>query len=271
MLTDHANNPMFVRRTGRQRRGETLVVVTKTIVEGGERFSHYKNADAESASDVTHYCDVQRPGRVVGDVGGDDANRHHTDVPPGATQPKPHGGSPVTEIQRQTVDLSAHPDLIVIYLGMKVKSLRGLRYLMKVRRNIQGEMKTEPEGLLHSEWVYFSFLPPHFGIRQYWRDFDALETWARSSPHMGWWDDFVRNPKGTGFWHEAYAMGGGIDAVYDYVDEPIGLMECGPVVPAGGTLYSSRDRFEREGDPAVSAPVQEKELLDTDESADPDG
>jgi hypothetical protein len=62
------------------------------------------------------------------------------------------------KVDRQTVDLSAYPELVVIYLGM----------------------------------------------RQYWRDFEALERWARSEPHRLWWKQFLRDSGGTGFWHETY-------------------------------------------------------------------
>ena len=63
-------------------------------------------------------------------------------------------------------------------------------------------------------------------------------------------------------------MRGGIDAVYDYVDEPIGLMACAPVKRASGRFYSSRDRFERDGDAKVPAPVSEAELTDSDLPSD---
>jgi pimeloyl-ACP methyl ester carboxylesterase len=43
-------------------------------------------------------------------------------------------------------------------------------------------------------------------MRQYWRDFDSLERWARSLPHKAWWQEFLRDSGGTGFWHEALAV-----------------------------------------------------------------
>ena len=54
-------------------------------------------------------------------------------------------------------------------------------------------------------------------VRDMLRDFDALEAWARSTPHREWWRDFLRSSRGTGFWHEAYFMRGGMEAVYDDV------------------------------------------------------
>jgi hypothetical protein len=35
--------------------------------------------------------------------------------------------------------------------------------------------------LLHEDLIW-SLFPPHVGMRQYWRDFDSLESWTRSGP-----------------------------------------------------------------------------------------
>jgi hypothetical protein len=68
--------------------------------------------------------------------------------------------------------------------------------------------------LLHENFLW-SLFPPHGGIRQYWRDVESLERWARSEPHRAWWKNFLRDSGGTGFWHETYFMRGGIEAIYD--------------------------------------------------------
>ena len=47
-----------------------------------------------------------------------------------------------------------------------------------------------------------------------------MERWARSLPHKQWWQRFVRDTGGTGFWHETYLMRGGMEAIYDDVDRP---------------------------------------------------
>src|SRR6185437_4130634 len=107
---------------------------------------------------------------------------------------------------RRTVDLSGYPDLVVIYLGMQVHNLRGLGTLLRIGPKISASVAARPDGLLLHEQLLFSLAPIHFGMRQYWRDFDSLETWARSLPHQQWWKDFLRNPGGTGFWHETYFM-----------------------------------------------------------------
>jgi hypothetical protein len=44
---------------------------------------------------------------------------------------------------------------------------------------------------------------------------------CRSSP-SGWWQRFLKDSGGTGFWHETYFRRGGMEAVYDDVPENIG-------------------------------------------------
>jgi len=94
-------------------------------------------------------------------------------------------------------------------------------------------------------------------MRQYWRDFDSLEKWARSEPHKLWWQKFVRDSGGTGFWHETYFMRGGMEAVYDDIPAAIGMMRFAPVVPARGSMFSARKRLNMPGQPAAPDPVAE--------------
>ncbi len=82
--------------------------------------------------------------------------------------------------------------------------------------------------------------PPHAGIRQYWRDFAALETWSRSEPHRAWWKTFLRDSGGTGFWHETYFLRGGVEAVFDDIPTPIGLMRFAPRRTAKGSMFTAR-------------------------------
>ena len=67
---------------------------------------------------------------------------------------------------------------------------------------IQAAVDAAPPGLLLHEPVVYSLFPPNVGMRQYWKDFDSLERWARSEPHAAWWRQFLRDSGGTGFWHE---------------------------------------------------------------------
>jgi hypothetical protein len=164
------------------------------------------------------------------------------------------------QVQRQTVDLSACPDLVVIYLGMRVNALTGLKTLLGFGPKISKSAAEHPDGLFMHEFFLMSLFPAHLGMRQYWRDFEALEKWARSDPHRQWWQQFLRNSGGTGFWHETYFMRGGMEAIYDNVPEPIGFMKFAPVREARGPLFSARTRLRMRGEPGGPAPVSEQEL-----------
>jgi fumigallin biosynthesis monooxygenase-like protein len=162
-------------------------------------------------------------------------------------------------VKRQTVDLSAYPDLVVIYLGIRVNKLRGLRKLLTVGPQIQKSVAEKPEGLLRHEQFFFSFFPLHLGMRQYWRNFAALEAWTRSGFHRGWWKDFLRDSGGTGFWHETYFMRGGMEAIYDDIPMRVGFMQFAPAHEATGSMFAARQRLGLQG-AAPAAVVDEKEL-----------
>jgi Domain of unknown function (DUF4188) len=151
-------------------------------------------------------------------------------------------------VNRETVDLSGYPDLIVIYLGMRVRSPRGVLKFLKLGREIRQSVKAAPDGLLLHEDLFFS--PVHGGMRQYWRDYEALEAWTRTLPHQAWWRDFLRDSHGTGFWHELYSIRGGMEAVYDDMPKPLGLGTFAPREPARGRMFGARGRLSREGESA---------------------
>lgn len=163
------------------------------------------------------------------------------------------------KVNRVTVDLSSYPDLVVIYLGMRVNSPRGLLTLARFGPRIQAAVAAKPDGLLFHENFMFSLFPPHAGMRQYWRDFESLETWSRSLPHRDWWQNFVRDSGGTGFWHETYFMRGGMEAIYDDMPVPAGFSQFAPNKQARGAMFSARKRAGIAGEPRVAAPVAEQE------------
>lgn len=163
----------------------------------------------------------------------------------------------VPKVNRVTVELSEHPDLVVIYLGMRAKSLRGIGTLLGFGPRISSAVAAKPDGLLLHENLIFSLFPLHLGMRQYWRDFESLEAWARKLPHQQWWQDFVRDPKGTAFWHETYFLRGGMEAIYDNVSKPIGLMQFAPQQQARGAMFSARKRAGITGEPSSAAPIEE--------------
>jgi hypothetical protein len=116
-------------------------------------------------------------------------------------------------IQHPTVNLATFPDLVVIYLGMRVRNLRGLKTVIRFGPRISAAVAAKPDGLLLNESVFYSVYQLHFGMRQCWRDFESLENWSRALPPQEWWKNFLSDSGGVGFWHEAYLMRGGIEAI----------------------------------------------------------
>lgn len=162
------------------------------------------------------------------------------------------------------MDLSGYPELVVIYLGMRVNRLAGLKTLFGFGPRISTSAKEQPDGLLRHENVIYSLFPMHVGMRQYWRDTDSLLKWTRSDPHRQWWKEFLKNSGGTGFWHETYFLQGGMEAIYDDIPHPVGMMSFAPVLPARGPMFgaAARGRKEFTGDPVLS----ENELYKKEES-----
>ena len=163
-----------------------------------------------------------------------------------------------SKVDRVTVDLSGYPDLVVIYLGMKVRNLRGLRTMFGFGSQISRAVAAKPDGLLLHEPIFYSLFPLHGGMRQYWRDFQSLETWARSLPHQEWWKRFLRDSGGTGFWHETYFMRGGMEAIYDDVGAKLGFSQFAPTQAARGPMFSARQRLRVEGESPLRPPVEEE-------------
>jgi len=104
-----------------------------------------------------------------------------------------------TRVERQTVDLSAYADLVVIILGMRVNRMTGIKTLLGFGPKISSSAEARPDGLLAHEAFLFSVFPMHAGIRQYWRDEESLLKWTRSDPHRQWWQNFLRDSGGNRF------------------------------------------------------------------------
>jgi hypothetical protein len=163
-----------------------------------------------------------------------------------------------TTVNRRTVDLSQYPNLVVIYLGMRVNRLTGLKTLIGFGPEISNSVAAQPDGLLLHETIVYSLFPMQVGMRQYWRDMESLLYWSRSEPHRQWWKSFLKNSGGTGFWHETYLMSGGMEAIYDDVPEPIGFMRFAPVKPARGAMFGAAHRAAKPYD--AEPVINEKEL-----------
>ena len=172
-----------------------------------------------------------------------------------------------TRVDRRTIDLSGFPNLVVIYLGMRVNRLMGVKTLFGFGPKISSSAAALPEGLLRHETVIYSLFPMNIGMRQYWRDMDSLLKWTRSDPHQQWWRQFLKDSGGTGFWHETYLRRGGIEAIYDDVAKPVGMMAFAPVVPARGPMFGAAGRTG--GESRDRAVLSEDELYDAQTGTEP--
>jgi len=66
-----------------------------------------------------------------------------------------------TKVDRRTVDLSTYPNLVVIYLGMRVNRLTGIKTLLGFGPQIANSAAAKPDGLLCHENLLYSFFPMH--------------------------------------------------------------------------------------------------------------
>lgn len=142
---------------------------------------------------------------------------------------------------RTSVDLSGFPDLVVIYLGIRITGWKTLAKLPGIGRGLTAVQKNKPPGLLAHEGMMYGLR--HFGFRQYWRDWESLEAFTRDTEHMGWWRDFARSGGGAGIWHETYRVRGGMEAIYSGMP-PIGFASFAPARRPVGPFMSARARVE---------------------------
>lgn len=158
-------------------------------------------------------------------------------------------------------NLADYPNLVVIYLGMTHDSFRGLRTLITLGPQIDKSVAAKPDGLLRHEQLIFGFAPLHLGMRQYWRDFESMERWTRTLPHQAWWKTFMKDTRGTRFWHEVYCLKGGMEGVYLNI-ENLGFLGFAPSVEQKGRMFSARDRVSLKTDVPMPPPVLSEQDLD---------
>ncbi|MBZ0281915.1 MAG: DUF4188 domain-containing protein [Anaerolineae bacterium] len=146
-------------------------------------------------------------------------------------------------VNRNTADLTDYPDLVVIYFGLEVQSLQGMMTTLRLGRAIDAALRQRPDGLLRHELMLFGLFPFQIGMRQYWRNFEAMEAWSRILPHREWWESFLHQPRGIGLWHEIYTQQHGIEGIYDNMSRKKGLSRFAPLHPARGRWSSARGRL----------------------------
>jgi hypothetical protein len=138
-------------------------------------------------------------------------------------------------------------DFVVFLIGARLDKRHLLRSLVDLggRRGMPAmlrELSADPDrGLLGYELAGpFSTL-----VIQYWRSFEALESWANSKddPHAAVWREYWRRvgkQTRTGIWHETYLVRAGeYEAVYGNMP-PYGLAKASALVPLQGSTARNR-------------------------------
>ena len=69
-----------------------------------------------------------------------------------------------TRVERRTVNLSAYPDLVVIYLGMRVNRIAGIKTLLGFGPKISSSAAAQSDGLLRHETIINSPASPQAGL-----------------------------------------------------------------------------------------------------------
>ena len=137
---------------------------------------------------------------------------------------------------------------VLFLIGMRVnkpwKFWKWMPVAMAMPRML-AELARQPElGLLHAE-TQFSF--PNVTVTQYWKDFEALEAYAkaRDHAHLPAWQAFnkvVASNGDVGIWHETYVIQPGTyENIYNNMPA-YGLGKVGRIVDAVGARQAARQR-----------------------------
>lgn len=139
-------------------------------------------------------------------------------------------------------------DFVVLLIGMRFVKPWRVDVWLPIAKAFNGmvkELDAHPElGCLgHHEWVGRTTMAV-----QYWRGFEALEAFARSSdlPHLAAWRRFAQSgTTAAGLWHETYLVSAGqYETVYTNMPS-FGLAAAGSHVPVARRGESAAARLGR--------------------------
>lgn len=150
---------------------------------------------------------------------------------------------------------SIEGDFVVFLIGARINRWWKLPTFLPIGRAMalmQQELLEQPElGCLHIEnWVGRTSISV-----QYWRSFEHLEAYARSTDalHLPAWRDFnkkVRDSGSIGIWHETYKVRAGeYEAIYGNMGR-FGLAGAGEHHRLGRSSTASRRTGKRADDVA---------------------
>ena len=141
--------------------------------------------------------------------------------------------------------------LVIFLIGMRINHFHKVGKWLPVFKAMGpmiGELARDPQsGFLGVETMLRS--PRTIVLLQYWRDFNALETYARARDRQHWpaWSAFnkaVGNDGVVGIFHETYVVPAhASETVYGNMP-PIGLGKVKGVIPAIGSRNEARSRMK---------------------------
>ena len=140
-------------------------------------------------------------------------------------------------------------ELCLVRLGIQVKSPTAWLFARRLRSAITTNARraiAEGAGLLNSE--PYAIAINHFGVLQYWRSFDELETWTRRPPHSEWWRAAVermRLKRDFGIYHETFLVRAADIEALSINCSPAGLETFGELAEPVGPDTTSRSRLRR--------------------------
>ena len=140
-------------------------------------------------------------------------------------------------------------ELCLVRLGIQVKSPAAWLFARRLRSAITTDSRraiAQGAGLLNSET--FAIAINHFGVLQYWRSFDELETWTHRSPHSEWWGSAVermRLKRDFGIYHETFLVRPADIESISMNCRPAGLETFGELAEPVGPDTTSRGRLRR--------------------------
>lgn len=152
--------------------------------------------------------------------------------------------------ERVTADHAG--ELVIFIIGMRINRLvRPDKWLpvMRAMAAMLTELHADPEsGFLGAENLWKS--PRQPVLIQYWRSFEALDTYANdpAREHRPAWTRFNRAARGNsavGIFHETYVVRAGCSETLYAAMPPFGLGKVAGMVPALGSRQVARDRIAR--------------------------
>ena len=158
---------------------------------------------------------------------------------------------------RQTAALD--DDVVIFIIGMRINRLRRLRSWLPAFRampRMLRELSEDPDlGLLGVQSFWMGRVV--MGV-QYWRSFEHLQRFARSTDHahLPAWREFnklVRDNGDVGIFHETYRVGPGTAETFYGNMPPFGLAAAVGVTPVAGRGQSAARRMgiTKADEPAV--------------------